>query len=244
MSIQINNAIVVAISVLFSLTCQAQEAITGTISNYTGGERFIVSYDMISKETLPIATINEKGDFKIPLDENYLTTIKQKAEKAKAPEGWEIEFQTVATTFTCSGSMVEYENGEALIAGMPALEVTIKDTEWDGSVLYAVSNPDIANWLYSYGEKTSARGYYLQWFFVEEEASARAECTMPTYTGNEGENYNDVTIINLKLQKGWNIIKYNIAEVFTDVNGKIIPSKTEISRIDRIPDDIQWVVVQ
>jgi hypothetical protein len=241
---QINNAIVIAISVLFSMTSQAQEAITGTISNYTGGERLIVSYDMISKETIPIATINEHGDFNIPLDENYLTTIKQKAEKAKAPEGWEIEFKTVATTFGCSGLMAEYENGEALIAGLPSLEVTIKDTAWDESVMYAVSNPDIANWLYSYGQKNCAQGYYLQWVFVEEDASARAECSMLTYTGNDAENYNDVTIINLNLQKGWNIIKNDIAEVFTDATGKISPSKTEISRIDSIPDDIQWVIVQ
>ena len=140
--------------------------------------------------------------------------------------------------------MVDYENADALIAGMPDLEVTIKDGEWDESVMYAVSNPDIANWLYSYGEKNSAKGYYLQWFFLEEEASAKAECTMPTYTGNDDENYNNVTIINLKLQKGWNIIKYGITEVFTDANGKITPSKTEISRIESLPDDVQWVVVK
>ncbi|MGX1024206.1 hypothetical protein [Psychroflexus sp. MBR-150] len=245
MKTQINHTIVVAISVLFSMTCQAQEAISGSISNYTGGEKLIAFYDMISKETMEIGTIDEEGNFSIPLDENYLKTIKLKAEnaKAKAPEGWEIEFKTVATTFECSGLMVEYENGEALVVGMPDLEVKAKNAEWDESVMYAVSNPEIANWLYSYGEKNSAKGYYLQWFFVEEPASAKAECLWQTSVST-GETYNNKTIINLELQKGWNIIKYNIAEVFTDANGKITPSKTEISRIDRIPDNIQWVVVK
>ncbi len=243
MRIQINNAIVVAVSVLFSMTCQAQ-AITGTISNHNPDEKLIVSYDMISRETVQLGTIDEEGNFSIPLDKNYLTTIKEKAENAKAPEGWEMKFNTVASTFECSGGNTEFKNGEAIVAGIPTPEVTNSAGESVYAMLYAVSDPDIANWLYSYGQKNSALGYYLQWFFVEEEASARAECTMPTYTGNDAENYNDVTIINLNLQKGWNIIKYNIAEVFTDATGKITPSKTEISRIDRIPDDIQWVVVQ
>ncbi|WP_111309956.1 hypothetical protein [Confluentibacter sediminis] len=244
MKTRIHNSIIVVASILLVFSVHAQEFIEGTISNYTADGGSLVSYDMISKGTIEIGTIDQEGHFKIPLNENYLATIKEKAENTKEPEGWEIEFKTVATTFECSGLYVEYDNGEVQVAGIPELQVTVKDEEWDESVMFAVSNPDIANWLYSYGEKNSAKGYYLQWFFLEEEASAKAECTMPTYTGNDDENYNNVTILNLKLQKGWNIIKYDITEVFTDTNGKIIPSKTEIISIDSLPDDVQWVVVK
>jgi len=233
-------------SILLGLTGYAQESISGTISNHNPNEKLIVSYDLISKKTEQLGTIDADGHFNIPLDENYLTTIKEKAEsaKAKAPEGWEMKMNTVASTFQCLGSETDYKNGETIVAGMPTPEVTNLAGESVHAMLYAVSNADIANWLYSYGQKNCAKGYYLQYLFVEEEASAKAECTMPTYTGNDDENYNNVTILNLELQKGWNIIKYDITEVFTDKNGKTAPSKTEISRIDSIPDDLQWVIVK
>jgi hypothetical protein len=241
----INKIIIVVASFLLGITCKAQKTISGTILNHNQDQELIVSYDMVTREAAQLGTIDENGNFNIPLDENYLTTIKGKAEsaKAKAPEGWEMKFKTVASTFECSSGNTEFENGEAMVAGIPIPEVTNKAGENVYAMLYAVSNPDIANWLYSYGQKNSAKGYYLEWFFVEEEASANAECAMPTYTGNADENYNNVTILNLELQKGWNIIKYNITEVFTDINGKISPSKTEISRIDQLPEDLQWVIV-
>ncbi|WP_339918255.1 hypothetical protein [Yeosuana marina] len=246
MKTQMKKAIVMVTSILLGITSYAQEDISGTISNHNPDEKLIVSYDMISRNTEQLGTIYDDGNFNIPLDENYLTTIKEKAEsaKAKAPEGWEMKFNTVASTFECPGGDTQFENGEAIVAGIPTPEITNLAGESVYAMLYAVNNPDIANWLYSYGQKNSAKGYYLQWFFVEEEASAKAECTMPTYTGNDNENYNNVTILNLELQKGWNIIKYDITEVFTDVNGKITPSKTEISRIDSPPDDLQWVIVR
>ena len=243
MKTQVNNLILISIGILWNYSAHTQESIEGTISNYTAGGGSIVSYDMISKGTMEIGTIDQEGHFRIPLDENYLATIKKKAESTKQAEDWEIEFKTVATAFECSGLSVDYENGETQVAGIPELQVTLKDEEWDESVLFAVSTPEIANWLYSYGEKNAALGYYVQWFFAEEQASAIANCVWETSVST-GEIYNNVTILEVKLQKGWNIIKYSITEVFTDTNGKVTPSKTELSRIDNIPEDIQWVVVK
>ena len=246
MKTQIHKISMLVASIFLGTTTYAQETISGTISNHNPDEKLIVSYDMISRETVPLGTIDDDGNFNISLDQNYLTNIKEKAEsgKAKAPEGWEMKFNTVASTFECPGSDTDYKNGEAIVAGMPTPEVTNLAGESVYAMLYAVSNADIANWLYSYGQKNSDLGYYLQWFFVEEEASAKASCEMQMYTGNDDENYNNVTILNLELKKGWNIVKYNITEVFKDVKGKITPSKTEISRIDSLPEDLQWVIVK
>ena len=241
-----NSIVALVMSVVLIVGCKAQKSISGTILNHNQDERLIVSYGMFTRESTQMGTIDENGNFNIPLDENYLTTIKEKAENSnsKAPKGWEMKFNTVASTFKCLGGDNEFKNGEAKVAGIPTPIVSNLAGEKVRAVLYAVSNPVVANWLYSYGQKNSAKGYYLEWYFVEEEASAKAECTMPMYTGNDDEKYNNVTILNLELQKGWNIIKYNITEVFKDVKGKITPSKTEISRIDSLPEDLQWVIVK
>jgi hypothetical protein len=239
-----NNIILCMVCILWSISLQAQEAITGTISNYTMGEGVLSSYDMVSMGKIDIGKIDHEGNFNLPLDADYLTTLKEQAEKAKAnaPKGWQIKFKTVATTFECFGGELEYQNGEALIAGIPDPEVTAKDGTEQG-ILFAVSQPEMAQWLYSYGQKNSVKGYYLQWFYVEETASVNGECIVQRYTGNDEENYNDVTITNLELKKGWNIIKFTIAEVFTDKNGHVTPSKMEVSNISELPDDIQWVKV-
>ncbi len=194
MKTQKNNIIVIVITILFSLTSHAQDSIIGTISNYTMGEGKITSYDMITRDRIQIGEINSAGNFNIPLDKNYLTTIKEQAEKAeeKAPSGWEINFNTVATTFECFGGEIEYENGEGIITGIPDPEITDKDGKNEHGVMYAVSQPEIAQWLHSYGQENIVKGYYLRWFFVEESASAKGDCMVPSYTGNGDENYKNI----------------------------------------------------
>lgn len=239
-----NSIALIVISFLMSIGCIAQNSITGTIVNYKNGESSLSSFDMISGDNMVIGNIDKEGKFTIPLDENYLTAIKEKAKIAQenASGGSQIKFKTVATTFECFGGELEYKNSEAIITGIPDPEVTGKNGK-AVSVLYAVNQPEIAQWLYSYGQKNSVKGYYLQWFFVEDLASVKGECRIPTYAGDGEEDYNNITITNLELQKGWNIIKYNITEVFTDATNRTSPSKTEITCITEIPADVLWTTI-
>ena len=263
-----NSIVVLALGSIMSFGCIAQNSIAGTIANYKNGEGLVTSFDMITRDPIVLGNIDKDGKFTIPLDENYLAAIKGKAKSAqeKAPEGWQINFKTVATTFGCDfdNESIEYldddtekityigsskkneiihENGEAIVTGIPDPNLTDKDGKTVHSVLYAVSQPEIAKWLYSYGQDNAVKGYYLQWYFVEDSATAKGECVVPTYTGIDEENYNHVTITNLELQKGWNIIKYNITEVFTDAIGKIVPSKIEITSIAEVPADVLWTTI-
>ena len=265
----INNCIVVlALSALASVGCNAQNSITGTVANYQNGKGLITFSDMISRgDQIVLGNIEKDGIFNIPLDENYLTSIKEKAKNAQktAPSGWQMKFKTVAATYGCDfdNTNIEYlddgtekitfagstkkneivhKNGEAIVIGMPDLNITDKEGK-TGSVLYAVNHPEIAKWLYSYGQGNAVKGYYLQWFFVEDEASAKGECVVPTYTGIGDENYNQVTITNLELQKGWNIVKYSITEIFTNGNGKTTALKTEITTIAELPADLLWTTI-
>lgn len=260
------SIIIFVVAILTSFICNAQSFISGTVTNYTNNEGLITSYDMMSRNKITFGTIDNEGKFIIPLENDFLELMLEKAKKEQIKEsnGGKISFNTLTTTFLCDfdnenieyledgsekanyvGSNkkneILYKKGETIITGIP--DIYLIDKNKVSSILYAVSEAKIANWLFSYRQDSLVKGYYLQWFFVENESSAIGECVIPTYTGNGEESYMNTTIINLKLQKGWNIIKYNITEVFTDINNKAYASETEISNIKEIPNDLKWISV-
>jgi len=238
-------------AILFSwLICysaSAQNSLEGTVKNWSNGDGLITFYDMLSGKKSQLGTINSQGNILITLDVDYINTVNLMAKKAaeKAPKDWEIQHNTVSSTFSCIGEdKITIDFGETLLAGLPELSLTDKGGQADFGILYAVSTPEIAQWLFSYGEDNVSKGYYLKWVFTEKPASINGICTNPTYTGNEEEMYDDILKMNLKLHKGWNIIKYDIVETFTSQNGKVYPSKTEVTKLEKLPENLLWQVIQ
>lgn len=242
----LKSSIVIAIVfLLVSPAFYAQNSIQGNIANWSNGEVPLIFNDYISKEKIAMGNMVSTGEMIITLDDNYLSNLKEAAIKAKekAPQGWEMKFNTVESTFGCSDEGIIYENATAIFSGLPDLEALDKDGTTTYGYLYCTNNPELSTWLYNYGQGNIAKGYYLRWFFAENNASAKGSCNTPTYTGNDDENYMDTTVYDLELQKGWNIIKYTITETFTSQTGKITPSKTEITKIDEVPADAQWLLL-
>ncbi len=240
-----NNIVMATIFLLVSSAFYAQNSIQGEIANWSNEEVPLIFNDYMSKEKITMGTIISNGKMVIPLEDNYLSTMKEAAIKAKekAPQGWEMKFNTVESSFGCSDEEIVYENPTVIFSGLPDLEAVSKDGSTTYGYLYCTNNPEISSWLSNYGQGNIAKGYYLRWFFAENNASAKGSCSMPTYTGNDDENYMDITVYDLELQKGWNIIKYAITETFTSQTGKITPSKTEITKIDEVPADAQWLLL-
>lgn len=232
---------------LICFPASAQNSLEGNVKNWSNGDGYIAFYDMLSGEMSRLGTINSQGNILIPLDADYLNTVNLMAKKAaeKASKGWEIQNKTVSSTFSClENDMIAMDNGETLLAGLPELSLTDKNGQADFGILYAVSTPEIAHWLFSYGDDNISEGYYLKWIFTEKPAGVNGDCTIPTYTGNGEEMYDDTIQINLKLNKGWNIIKYDIVETYTSQNGKIYPSRTEVTKLEKLPENLLWEVIQ
>jgi len=231
---------------LLSFSLTAQNSVRGKVNNWTRGESTIAYFGMFNDEMTSLGSLTSAGEFEIPLDPDYLNSFKKIAEKeaAGAPPGWTRSYKTIATTFFCSSDeTVTTQNGDAIITGLPELILTYKSGQKEKAILYAVSSPQVAGWLRSYGEESISPGYYLSWIFSEAPGSARGECVIPTYTGNGDEMYNDTTVMELDLEQGWNLLKYEIAETFTSASGKTYASKTRVSRLEALPDDVQWVAL-
>ncbi|OBX24993.1 hypothetical protein LX77_03364 [Gelidibacter algens] len=243
----LKNSIQIAILfLLINPAFYAQNSLEGTIADWSNGEVPLVFNDYIAKEQFTMGTISSQGALTVQLDANFIETMKEASKKAKekAPSGWEMKFNTVASTFGCSDEdNLSYENAGVIFPGLPDLEAVGADGATTYGYLYCSNSRELSTWFNNYGEGNIAKGYYLRWFFAENNASVKGSCNMPTYTGNDDENYMDATVYDLDLQKGWNIIKYAITETFTSQAGKITPSKTEVTRIDSIPDDAEWLLV-
>jgi len=243
---KLKNSIVIAIIFfLVGPVVHAQNAIEGKIENWTHGEVPLLFNDYISKVKITMGNINADGKVIIPLDDTYLSNLKEAAIKAQenAPQGWELKFNTIASSFSCSDEGLVYENAEVILSGLPDLEVLSEDGSTSYGYLYCTNSLQLSSWLQLYGMVSAAKGYYLKWVFVEDAAAIKGSCNMLNYTGNDDENYMNTTVYDVKLQKGWNIIKYEITETFTSKEGKITPSKTEITKIDEVPADVQWLLL-
>lgn len=228
---------------IFCLSTIAQTSVQGIVNNWTQEEAVVAYSGMFNGEMTTMGTISPDGTLKIPLDPDYFTSIKKLAEKeaAEAPEGWSMSYRTIASTFSCMyEENITTSNGEAIVTGLPELLITDKSGQTEYGYLYAVSSPTVAWWLKSYGEKEISPGYYLRWIYIESPASATGECKIPNYTGNGEEMYEDTMLFDVQLEKGWNVVKYEIAEIFTSQTGKTYPSKTLVSRLPEVPDDLQW----
>lgn len=241
------NSIQIAILFfLFNPAFYAQNSLNGTIADWSNGEASLIFNDYISKEQIKMGSITPQGELTVQLDANFIETMKEASKKAKekAPSGWEMKFNTVASTFGCGDEDdLSYENGSVIFPGLPDLEAVSADGATTYGYLYCSNSRELSTWFNSYGEGNIAKGYYLRWFFAENDASVKGSCHTTMFTGNEDENYIDTTIYDLEIQKGWNIIKYAITETFTTQSGKIRPSTTEITRIESIPADAQWLLV-
>lgn len=230
---------------LISLTFYAQNKIQGDIENWSKGKASLLFSDDISREKVVMGNISSDGRITIPLDEDYLSNLKIASEKAKekAPQGWEMKFKSLESTFRCKEEGIIYKNSTMVISALPDLEVVRNVGQSPLGRLYCTNEPKLATWLSNNEKENAIKGFYLKWFFIENKASVTGSCNTLTYTGNDNENYKNTIVYDLELQKGWNIIKYSITETFRSQKGKIMSSKIEIKKIDKIPDDAQWLLL-
>jgi hypothetical protein len=223
----------------------AQQALGGKIIDYADGKGLIISHDIVTGEKYTWGTIDNEGMISIPLSDNFLDEIKKMAAKAqkKAPKGFTLKLPTVENTFTCRYPDIEFENSKSLLSGLPDLILSDKKRKAENGRIYAVNNPLIANWLHRDQKGDIGLGYYLMFYFAEEKASAKGTCMTATYTSLGNENYDKFTLFDLELEKGWNIVQFEIEEVFESRNGGIFPEVIKVTKLKKLPEDLTWVRV-
>jgi hypothetical protein len=229
-----------------NLLAVAQETLSGIISDYTDGKGLIISHNIVTGDKYTWGTIDEDGLISVPLSDSFLDDIKKMAAKVqkKAPRGFTLKLPTVENTFTCKYPDIEFENPGYLVSGLPDLILSDNKKKAENGRVYAVNNPVIANWLHNDQKGDIGLGYYLMFYFAEDQASAKGTCMTSNYTGLGDENYNKFMLYELELQKGWNIVQYEIEEVFESKNGGVFPEVIKVTKLENLPDDLIWVQIK
>ncbi|SMD44233.1 hypothetical protein SAMN00777080_2853 [Aquiflexum balticum DSM 16537] len=223
----------------------AQQALKGKIIDYADGKGLIISHDIVTGYKYTWGTIDEEGMITVPLSDSFLDEIKKMAAKAqkKAPRGFTLKLPTVEDTFTCRYPDIEFENPQSLLSGLPDLILSDNKRKAENGKVYAVNNPLIANWLHRNQKGDVGLGYYLMFYFSEDKASAIGTCMTSNYTGLGDENFDKSMLYGLELEKGWNIVQYEIEKVFESKNGGFFPEVIKVTKLDNLPDDLTWVRV-
>lgn len=219
----------------------AQGAITGNIPDWPNGSGE-VALVMMGPPVL-LGTFDEQGRLEIPLPPDFLAQAQKQIEEANAAAsgGWEASLPILGDRYSCPGGALEVTGGDQPISGFPAMgsfDLLSMEKEERYGYLMAASSRDFAEGMEPYNFKP---GYFLEWHFVEEPASVKGSCSSDAYAMNAEELYTATMEYDLDFIKGWNIVKYEILEVFTDREGNSYPMKEKYTALGEMPADVQFI---
>ncbi|PKD21467.1 hypothetical protein APR41_00315 [Salegentibacter salinarum] len=227
---------------LFSFNAISQNLIEANVENWEYGTAKIGVLDFISGSTQEFGSIDENGNLTLELQPGFLQKMKEQMEKEqeKSPDDWQASLKTVSGTFPCLSGGLSYKNGETNLSSLPRQLVVFKNEKEILGLLMPASNKAVADFFFTFSEKNSDTGKYLEWTYLDEPATVEGTCINTTFTKNQNESFKASKNYSLDLKEGWNLIEYHITEVFEDSTGKIFPKTTEIQRIENIPSEINW----
>jgi hypothetical protein len=235
------NILTLMAATLIGNALSAQGAITGTIPNWSNGSGEVALVMMGPPKVL--GTFDDQGRLEIPLPPDFLAQARQEVEEANASAsgGWKASLPTLGDRYSCTGGDLEVTGGAQAISGFPAMggfDLVSMEREERFGYLMAASSREFAEGMEPYKFKP---GYFLEWHFVEEPASVKGTCSSEAYAMNVEELYTATMEYDLDFKKGWNIVKYEIMEVFTDREGNSYPMKEKYSVLGEMPADVQFI---
>lgn len=225
---------------------QAQQLIKAHLDNWNHGEVNVGTIDFITGKAHKLGSIDTDGNLQIELQKNFLQKMKEKMQKEQenAPKGWKAALKTVSNTYSCFPEDLTYSNPNAALSSLPKLLVVYTDKKEILGELMAASKLSIANYFFSYGDLNCQTGKYLEWTYLDEPASVNGVCSITTYTLTKDESFKATNEFSLNLKQGWNLIAYQITEIFEGASGKVQPKTTKINRLENIPENINWYFLQ
>lgn len=152
--------------------------------------------------------------------------------------------QTVDQTFGagCSG-----EGGASVSPpGVPFTPASLsveRDAQELGELHLATSGEVLA-WRRSWGQDTAAIGAWFQWVHVGSDTKVDGDCAATIWVDEQAtESYEQVTEQKLALKAGWNLLRNDIVELYTDRTGKKHAQHIVMHAIAEAPADGTWFFV-
>ncbi len=218
-----------------------QDNIEGTIKDYSSGEGQVISG---IAAPIIIGEISEEGTFTIPLTNDYKEQLLASIEtKNSGSSDWKTSIPTIQRSYgSCANGKLAISGGEQTAISLTTIGMfsigSMEKQKLYGKFTYA-SDMEFAQDFLAFGQFKVRTGYQLDWMYVEEPASVKGTCSMESYAVNSEETYNFKSEYDLDFKPGWNIVKYEILEVFTDSNGKQYAMHERSTIIDTLPENVE-----
>jgi|GEM_PF-2663553 hypothetical protein len=238
-----NLLLITFIVLLSSLSCKAQEKVTGTLPGWENG-----TADVIMGFTKPfvIGSVNESGEFEIPLTDDILAKTKEgmEAHNSSSSSG-KFGLNSLKKAFSCSDdsalTVIGGDQQPVTLTTFGAISIgSMEKKKMYGSMMTANSRA-FAEAFQSYGEKDAVKGFYMNWYFVEQPASVEGTCPVKAYALNQKDLYDKKLVYQLDFKKGWNAVKISLDEIYTDSDGKTYASKWTYQTVDEMPKETEFV---
>ena len=229
---------------MFGFYSMAQGGIKGTIPGWSLGAGQVGVMSMGPPEI--VGSFDAQGNVEIPLKPDALTEVKKQMEEANqgSTDGWTASLPMLGDRFSCFGGALEVTGGEQPITGlggpMGFLLVNM-DQKKSFGYLQIASSKEFVEGMQPYIFKP---GYSLEWYYVEQDASVKGTCNMESYAVNQKDLYTQSTSYDLDLKKGWNLIRYEIHEVYTDGEGNSYPMQDSYTTLTAMPSGVQFVFLE
>lgn len=232
------KVLILIILFFYNISLLAQDSYQGTLENWDNKEAEIV---LPLKDPIAIGKVTKKGHVTIDLKDELGKTIEVSMEKKSG----NIKFinPTVNKTFYCNSEDVSVKNGEILIhklSGRGLFWVANIEAKKLYGKFRIVSSNAFNESYFSLGKKDFVKGYYINFYYVDENASVKGECKTQSYTIDMKNTVELITRYNVHLKKGWNMVKTEIVETYVD-GEKVRPLLTAFSTINHIPEDAKFI---
>jgi len=232
------NKLIIIFLFFYNTSLLAQDIYKGTIENWDNKDAEIV---LPIEEPIIIGKVSKNGSVIIDLKDELAKAI----ETSLAKENGDIKLitTTVNKSFYCDSENVRVKNGKILIqklAGRGSFFVAdIKAKELYGK-FRIVNSTAFNESFFSLGKKDFVKGYYINFYHVNENASVKGECKTKSYTIDMKNTIELITKYDINLEKGWNMVKIQVVETYVD-GEKVRPLITAISTINHIPKDAKFI---
>ena len=219
----------------------AQDEFTGTIQNYDGPAASVMTGMMV---LIDIGTVDDNGNFSIPLDNNFINELNESVEQEnESSDEWTTSLITTGRMFSCSNGEIEVTNTELPVVKLSSFGsymIGNSDEQVEIGYFMATSSSEFADAFNSFGQMNAVEGYYLDWFYFEEPFSITGSCDVETYAKNQEDIYTQTTTYDLDFKEGWSLVKYMIDDIYEDPDGTNTPLSISYSTLESIPENVQY----
>lgn len=229
----------VVIALVMISESKGQDVFEGTIQNYNQPAAFVTAGMMVLFE---IGTVDADGSFSIPLNDDFINKMKNSIEQDNENmDDWTAQLITTGRMFNCSSGNVDVTNKDLPIIKLSSYgSYMIADPEEEVQYGYfmATSSIHFTEAFNSFGQIDAVEGYYVDWFYFEEPLTVSGSCGVETYAMNQEDIYVKMTHYDLEFNAGWNLVKYEVADVYDDPDGTNMPLEIAYSTLDTVPDEV------